>query len=1631
MAGSASLSWAQFPQTFFCSPASPGASPVFVRAEGRTELVKDLVFQCTGGTAGQTALVNVEVFLNTNITSKILNPAASENETLLLINEPASPTVGFNAFQAKTNGTNRIIFLSVPIPAAGNGITTIRITNIRADASAMISGISSNEPVQIYAFTSMTGATSIPISQPQRSVAFVVPGINFSLRSTADNAVAGIDLTQSAGQNNALVSSSTATGGSINYLLKFNEMFATSFKPRNVATTTANPGQISDQSVLGTVYRTETGYYNSTLPATNGLNSAGLPTQGTRLIAKFNSIPNGVKLYTTTAPIASMSSLAVAAPLVSTDSNGAGTAIYLPQTTTATCAGCPAAVGIAPVTIVNGSGVAVWEVITPIVDLNQFAFGLVVAYASPVSGSPSVGGVFGPIGTASDTSPTASMPRFGSLVSSTAGSCSNSSCIVLPSAVNLTYQMGSGASPSVLIPMKANSGQLSFFANAMSGPPIQNPTGDAPPGSWLSVTPSSAITPATLTITADPSNLPPGIFSGYVSVVAPGAANSPQWVYVQLTVTAASGGSVPNTMVCSANAGVPPVVRAEGVTELLGDIVLACTGGTPTAAGLPVPGRNIVVSLNTDITSRLVGFPSSVTEALLVIDEPSPSVQKLCASPPCSLTGAGSSGVNYENGASFNVFPASLIGGQLSWSGVPIDPPSTGARRTLRITNLRGNVARLPVSTGLIPTQIFASISFPGTGLSSTQLIIAYSKPGKTVTLSEWGGNFISSLTFQKAGGVNPQLVTSSAATGAIGNFAYAIREGFSSSAKMKVLAGSIGQSFPGYIYNTESGFYNPFFSATNGLNLAGLATQGTRFMARFDNVPSGVKLFATVNSTNSGSATAQLVSTDNQGAGVYAPVSQTTTALFGAAQFAIAPVTITNGSGVAVWEVTGIDPLIQETLKFGIVTAYTTPVAGSATLTGLLAPTTTISNADNFSPVPRFDERGIFAPGCFRNCAVASPGSIYANAQIDGPAPPQQQINIGSNGVPFFALFSTNQRWMSVNQAGAILPASITLTFDTSGLAVGTYSGSVFAGSTSIPVTLTITSSGASAKAAITSPVPRSALTSTSATFNWDAGVNVTQYQLLVGTKGIGSSDIYSQTPGTAKTQLITGLPTDSRTLYVRLGSFLLGAWQYNDYTYIAGSQSVSVTIESVPPGGVFGSEGTGCDPFSSRPFDPNNSDFNYIAPITLTWIPGSTCTLRATQYIRTGIIGFFDHWEDNSTNPDRTLTVPATSTTYTATYRSINCTYQLSSTSSSVGPSAGSGSFTDSSGCTSIPTSNAVWITASFSNANSVTYSYEANSGAARTGIITVGDKTFTLTQAAGIGTAIDSGPLAASGATQILTLKFSHPQGYQLLGVVNALINQYLDGNAACYIAYSQPLRVLYLVNDQGPGSGLSAGLALGATGSVTNGQCTIFSAGSSASGSGNILTLTVNIAFKSAFSGNKVIYLAAQTVYDVSSGWQTLGVSQIPGSLVSYPNPTTMTPAVGTVSNKTITFEYSDASNNANLQTAWALINTAIDGRQACYVAYYSPGNLLYLYPDNGDGTAATSISLTGTNTIQNSQCMISAAGSTVLRTGNTLSLSLNVTFKSGFAGSKGVWAAVQTIGGTQTSAWKAVGTWLVP
>lgn len=92
----------------------------------------------------------------------------------------------------------------------------------------------------------------------------------------------------------------------------------------------------------------------------------------------------------------------------------------------------------------------------------------------------------------------------------------------------------------------------------------------------------------------------------------------------------------------------------------------------------------------------------------------------------------------------------------------------------------------------------------------------------------------------------------------------------------------------------------------------------------------------------------------------------------------------------------------------------------------------------------------------------------------------------------------------------------------------------------------------GGPQKAQITSPAAGSTLPGASATFNWSSGVAVTRYWLFAGLWE-GGNTLYSADPGTNLSATITNLPTAGQTVYIRLWSYIDGAWQSADTTYVA----------------------------------------------------------------------------------------------------------------------------------------------------------------------------------------------------------------------------------------------------------------------------------------------------------------------------------------------------------------------------------------------------------------------------------------------------------------------------------------------
>jgi hypothetical protein len=237
----------------------------------------------------------------------------------------------------------------------------------------------------------------------------------------------------------------------------------------------------------------------------------------------------------------------------------------------------------------------------------------------------------------------------------------------------------------------------------------------------------------------------------------------------------------------------------------------------------------------------------------------------------------------------------------------------------------------------------------------------------------------------------------------------------------------------------------------------------------------------------------------------------------------------------------------------------------------------------------------------------------------------------------------------------------------------------------------------------------------------------------------------------------------------------------------------------------------------------------------------------------------------------------------------------------------------------------------------------------------------------------------------------------------------------------------------VDDAGDGGGpFAGGVVSGNPGTaIQNSQCSVNL--TSATGSGNTLTLVLNIAFNPSFGGNKIRYLAARDNSGGNTDWQRMGVWQVPPAPAGQITATSVTPArTAAASGAAQSFAavFTDTKGAADFGVINMLVNSFIDGRQACFLAYVASANTLYLVDDAGDagGPFAGGMVLSGSaGTIQNSQCSISGTGSSAVMSGTTLTLTLNITFKSAFAGSKAIWVAGRDGAGGNNTDWQALAT----
>jgi hypothetical protein len=392
-----------------------GVNPGALRSEGLTELLPDIVLSGSGGNptpvGSNVPEYNITLFFNTAVTNSVANgltdavlmvcddPAVAGQPAVLNTTRfntltPPVPGVGGsgvnfqdgsapNIFQGRmaTAGTNTLVFNGVPIDPPGFATRVLRIKNVRLGAPAGASG-----PSSPLVLVTLQGNPAIPLSNPQANVGFTLNDVDFAAL-TPVGAIGPVHIPVGP-INPGLLTGSTQVADT-NFLIRFRELFASSFKIRKGASD--NPFELHLDS--------ESGYGNSgpgalTIKAGNPLpTNFALANSGTQLQATFTNIPQGMQVFVTTRDVPASAGAPPKALIVNP--------VLPPGGTGLTTNGIP----IVQLPITAGAVVAVWEVQSVNPAQNEdFNFAVVLAAASAgATGTPppTVSGELAPVATTS------------------------------------------------------------------------------------------------------------------------------------------------------------------------------------------------------------------------------------------------------------------------------------------------------------------------------------------------------------------------------------------------------------------------------------------------------------------------------------------------------------------------------------------------------------------------------------------------------------------------------------------------------------------------------------------------------------------------------------------------------------------------------------------------------------------------------------------------------------------------------------------------------------------------------------------------------------------------------------------------------------------------------------------------------------------------------------------------------------------------------------------------------------------------------------------------------------------------------------------------------------------------------
>lgn len=147
------------------------------------------------------------------------------------------------------------------------------------------------------------------------------------------------------------------------------------------------------------------------------------------------------------------------------------------------------------------------------------------------------------------------------------------------------------------------------------------------------------------------------------------------------------------------------------------------------------------------------------------------------------------------------------------------------------------------------------------------------------------------------------------------------------------------------------------------------------------------------------------------------------------------------------------------------------------------------------------------------------------------------------------------------------------------------------------------------------------------------------------------------------------------------------------------------------------------------------------------------------------------------------------------------------------------------------------------------------------------------WVVTAAPDVPFAVSVVPTRGAGMRAVFGAFFWHPQGLSGFRQLYFRVSSGGGSAPACHATYHPATDSLWLVNDDN--TGVAGRVTPGQSGAVENSQCVLTGTGTSVSGSGVAFILKLSITFKSAFAGNRDIYIQASDIAGANTDWQQVG------------------------------------------------------------------------------------------------------------------------------------------------------------